>query len=215
MKVIFIAGSWGSGTSMIIGALDGLGVPTFGPHVESNDPKTRYTYELKAFREIILDHVEESAMMPKNRFSSVADFSRQLTAALRQFGQRLERGDFGPWPEGNPRVVALKLPLASMCLPEITQVFDTDIILVHRPLDEIEASRARRKWAEYFGAAGATKMYTKIFSDLFEHKLSALMISHGDFKTNTRVALKKITNYCDLHFLEHNIENAIGTVRKD
>jgi Sulfotransferase family len=214
MKVIFIAGSWGSGTTMVIGALDRLGVPTFGPHFESDDPRTPNTYELMPFRELILDHVDESSMMPKNQFSSDADFSRQLTAALSLFGRQLERGDFGPWPDGNPKVVALKTPLASVCLPEITQVFDTDIILVHRPLNEIEASRLRREWAEYFGAAGATKVYTKMFSDLFERKLSALMISHGDFVKDTRDALKKIINYCDLHFLEHNIEKAMNFVKK-
>lgn len=215
MKVIFVAGSWGSGTSAVIGALDRLGVPTFGPHFQSNDPRTPNTYELIAFREVILDHVEEAAMMPKHRFSSVTDFSRQLMAALRQFGQRLQCGDFGPWPEGIPRVVALKMPLASMCLPEISQVFDTDIILIHRPLKEIEASRARRNWPEYFGAVGANKVYSKVFSDLLEYKLSALVISHGELIRHTRDTLKRVTNYCGLRVLEQDIENAINFVRKN
>lgn len=215
MKVIFIAGSWSSGTSMVIGALDRLGVPTFGPHFQSNDPRTPNTFELVPFRQLIMDHVDEAAMMPNSRFSSEAEFSRQLTVALHQFGQQLERGDFGPWPQDMPKIVALKMPLASMCLPEITQAFDTDIILVHRPLNEIEASRVRRKWPEQFGAAGANKVYMKMFADMFENKLSALMISHSDFVKHTRDALEKIINYCDLHFLEQNIEKAMSFVRKD
>jgi len=215
MKVIFVAGSWSSGTTMVIGALDHLGVPTFGPHFHSNDPRTPNTYELMPFRKVIMNHVDEAAMMPHSRFSSEKDFSHQLTSALRQFGQQLERGEFGTWPEGNPKVVALKMPLASMCLPEITQVFDTDIIIVHRPMSEIEASRVRRNWPEYFGAAGANKVYMKMFSDMFDHKLSALMTSHGNFVKRTRDALEKIINYCDLQFLEHNIEKAMSFVRKD
>lgn len=215
MKVIFVAGSWSSGTSMVIGALDHLGVPTFGPHFPSNDSRTPNTFELMSFRNVILDHVDEAAMMPKNRFSSEEDFSQHLISALRQLGQQLEQGEFGAWPEGIPKIVALKMPLASMCLPEITQAFDTDIILVHRPLNQIEASRVRRKWPEQFGAAGANKIYLKMFSDLLEYKLSALMLSHGDFVKDSRDSLKKIINYCDLHFLEHNIENAMNFVRKD
>jgi len=215
MKVIFIAGSWGSGTTMVIGALDHLGVPTFGPHFHSNDPRTPNTYELTAFRRLILDHLNERTMMPDKRFTSKDDYSHQLIAALHQLRQQLERGDFGPWPEGKRKVVALKVPLASMCLPEITQVFDTDIICVHRPLSEIEASRVRRRWPKHLGGEGAEKVYSQMFSDLFERKLSALMVSHGDFIKHTRDSLEKIINYCDLHFLENNIDNAIGFVRKD
>jgi hypothetical protein len=215
MKVIFIAGSWSSGTTMVIGALDHLGVPTFGPHFHSNDPRTPNTYELMPLRKVIMEHVDEAAMMPHRRFSNEADFSRQLTTALQHFAQHLEQGDFGPWPEGKRKVVALKMPLASMCLPEITQVFDTDIIVVHRPMSEIEASRVRRNWPEQFGAAGANKVYMKMFADMFDHKLSALMISHGDFVKHTRNALEKIIDYCDLHFLDDNIEKAMSFVRRD
>lgn len=215
MKVIFIAGPYGSGTSMVIGALDQLGVPTFGPHFQSNDPRTPNTFELMPFREVILNFIDVVTIIPRNQFTSQEDFTNKLTSALRQFGRQLEQGEFGPWPEGIPKIVALKMPLASVCLPEITQVFDTDIILVHRPFNEIENSRVRRNWPEHFGATGANQIYLKIFADLIENKLSALAISHSDFVKNTRDSLEKIINYCDLHFLEHNIENAMSFVRKD
>ena len=215
MKTIFVAGSWGSGTSMVTGALDRLGVSTFGPHFQSNDPKTPNTFELMPFREIILNHVDEAAMLPRERFSNLEEFSRQLSSALRRFGEQLERGEFGSWPQNMPKVVALKMPLASMCLPEIVQALSADIILVHRPLREIEASRLRRNWLAYMGSAGANRIYLKILADLMEHRLSALMVSHGDFVTNTRDWLRRIIHYCGLHFIENNIENAVNFIRRE
>ena len=62
MKLIFVAGSWGSGTTAVIGALNGLGVPTLGPHFQSKDPRTKNTFELLPFRKLVLRYVDESTL---------------------------------------------------------------------------------------------------------------------------------------------------------
>ena len=170
MKVIFVAGAWGSGTSAVMGALDPLGVATFGPHAQSTDTRTPGTFELIPFRKIILDFIDEASMSPRDDYGNEIDFWAQIASALRELGKRIECGEFGVWPGGMPKVLALKMPLASLCLTAIVRAFDADIVLIHRPLNEIEASRVRRRWPEQFGAKGANRLYSKLFTDIIGQK---------------------------------------------
>ena len=133
--------------------------------------------------------------------------------ALQQFKARLEDNAFPNQPDPARRLLTLKMPLASLCLPEICSTFDTRIIVVHRPLDEIEASRLRRKWGPLYGASGAQYIYGQMFNDLILHKLSFLGISYGDFVNNTQRSLQKIVEYCDLGHLQKNLGKAEAFVR--
>lgn len=207
MKLIFVAGSWGSGTTAVIGALNSLGVATLGPHAQSKDPKTRNTFELLPFRKIVLRHVDESTLKYKENYRD------EFVPALQQFKARLEKNAWPNQPDTTKRILALKMPLASLCLPEICNTFDTRIIVVHRPLDEIDASRLRRNWGPRFGASGAQQIYGHMFNELIQHKLSFLGISYDDVVNNTRQSLNKIIAYCDIQHLQKNLENAVAFVR--
>ncbi|MDG1708138.1 MAG: hypothetical protein P8H03_05215 [Emcibacteraceae bacterium] len=85
MKLIFIAGSWGSGTTSVIGALDSLGIPTFGPHFQSNDHKTKNTYELQPFRALISHFVNEEPIQVRNNYKT------EFIPALQHFKETLEK----------------------------------------------------------------------------------------------------------------------------
>jgi len=207
MKVIFIAGSWGSGTTAVIGALDSLGVPTLGPHLQSKDPKTKNTFELRPFRNLVHRYVDELSLKHKDNYRD------EFVPALQQFQTRLENKAFPNQPDTTKQLLALKMPLASLCLPEICSTFDTRLIVVHRPLDEIDASRLRRNWEPRYGASGAQQIYGHMFNDLIQHQLSFLGISYGDFVNNTRLSLKNIIEYCDIGYLQKNLEKAAAFVR--
>jgi hypothetical protein len=207
MKVIFIAGSWGSGTTAVIGALDKLGVPTLGPHFQSKDPKTKNTFELVAFRNLVHRYVDDAALKHRDNYRD------EFLPALQQLKIRLEDNAFPNQPDTTKRLLALKMPLASLCLPEICSTFDTRIIVVHRPLDEIDASRLRRNWGPRYGASGAQHIYGHMFNDLIQHKLSFLGVSYGDFVNNTRQSLKRVIDYCDLQYLQKNLEKAAAFVK--
>lgn len=207
MKLIFVAGSWGSGTTAVIGALNGLGVPTLGPHFQSKDPRTKNTFELLPFRKLVLRYVDESTLKHKENYRD------EFVPALQQFKTRLGNNAFPNQPDPEKRLLALKMPLASLCLPEICRTFDTSVVVVHRPLDEIDASRLRRKWGPRFGASGAQQVYGHMFNDLVQHKISFLGVSYGDFVNNTRQSLKKIIDYCDIEHLQKNLEKAEAFVR--
>lgn len=206
MKLIFIAGAWGSGTTAVAGALVELGVPAFGPHFRTSDPRTPNSFELVAFRDLVLRFVDERAVsLDQSR-------SADLVAELMKFRQTLETGKFGAWPEGPQRLV-LKLPAASLCLPQIAHVFDTTVIVVHRPLAEIEASRVRRGWSANLGAAGARAIYSKLFSDLTQLGLSNLGLSYRDITGEPERAMRRIIDFCDLEDLAAKLPRACAFIR--
>ena len=202
MKLIFIAGSWGSGTTAVVGALDSLGVPTLGPHFLSSDPRTHNTFELIPFRELIHQYVDGSTIKHKNNYHS------EFVQALEKFKTQLENTVLPSQPDTKLELIALKMPLASICLPEICSTFKTKIIVVHRSFEEIEACRLRRNWKPRFGSLGARHIYSKIFSDLFRCKLSFLGVSYGDFVSNTNQSLGTIIEYCDIEYLRNNMRAA-------
>ena len=208
MKVIFIAGSWGSGTTAVIGALSKLGVPTLGPHFGSNDPNTQNTFELMQFRDLILRYVDQPTLKHKD------NYSEEFIPALKKFQVQIMNDTWPDQPDNEKNTIALKMPLASICLPEICSTFDAEVIVVHRPFDEIEASRLRRNWPPLFGSAGAHYIYGKMFSDLVSHKLSFLGISYDDVVNNTRQSLIKIAEYCDIDNFHENLGDAVSFVRK-
>lgn len=202
MDVIIVAGPWGSGTTAVIGALNSLGVPTLGPYFQSSDSNTKNTFELVPFRDLILSYVDEATLTHKRNYRS------EFVPALEQFRIQLENVMWSDQRNNTKKLLALKMPLASICLPEICNTFKTKIIVVLRPLEEIEAGRLRRNWISLYGSLGAYRIYNRIFQDLVEHKLSFLGISYDDLVNNTCQSLKKIIEYCDLNDLQKNLESA-------
>lgn len=209
MKIIFVAGAWGSGTSAVIGALDGMGMQTHGPHALSTDPRTPNTFELESFREVVHRFVDDATLKAK------FDSSEQFIAALKLFRQQIAAEiDCADAGEEVEQCLVLKMPLASLCLYELHAALDVQIILVHRPLQEIEATRLRRKWPARYGGQGAGLIYNKMFTDLIKHGLSFLGISHADFVRDTQRCLARIAAYCDVAVSDERIDTAAAFVRK-
>ncbi len=84
MKTIFIAGSWGSGTTAVAGMLDQLGASSVPPHFETSDNRTMDTHESLAFREIIYRYTSERSMR--------TDISRlqEIKDAIKKFREELD-----------------------------------------------------------------------------------------------------------------------------
>ena len=59
MKVLLICGPYGSGTSAVAGMLANLGAMGLGPYWQTNDPRTPDSYELLAFKEMLLELISE------------------------------------------------------------------------------------------------------------------------------------------------------------
>jgi hypothetical protein len=208
MKTIFVAGSWGSGTTALAGALHHLGVSSFGPFFRSRDPRTRNTFEWLPFRDVVLRHVDEETLSRKTG-------SDELVADLAALRDGLEAESIGSWGGGTSRNLLLKMPVASICLPEIVEVFDPRIVVVHRPFDDIERTRHRRSWTEVFGRKGAAAIYSRLTYDLIRLRKSSLALSYGDLVADTERALRSVVDFCGLHDLDANLGDACRFVRPD
>jgi hypothetical protein len=152
MKVILICGPYGSGTSAVAGMLAKLGVIGLGPTWQTSDPRTPDSYELLAFKDMLLGLVSEETCMLKPGVSvgrALSDFKALLAASL---------------PAEESRPIFLKHPTAALILPEFCQTFDTRLIYVLRSMREIEATRVRRKWP-----VGDSKGTQIIYSRMFDH----------------------------------------------
>ncbi|MEO8303186.1 MAG: hypothetical protein ABI724_03615 [Betaproteobacteria bacterium] len=208
MKIIFVAGAWGSGTTALAGALHHLGVATFGPYFRSYDPITLNTFEWTAFRDVVLRHTNEYTM------SRVSE-SASLVSDLRRFRDEVDAGAFGPWPVGKSRNLMLKLPIASICLPEMVEALDPLIIVMHRPFEEIERTRQRRNWPAPFGKKGASIIYPRLVQDLVNLRKSFLALSYQQLVADTASTLRLAIDFCGLHELDARLDDACRFVRHE
>ncbi len=199
MKTIIIAGSWSSGTTAIAGALDQLGASTAPPYLQSNDPKNPNVFESLSFRKIILSYASENPLSVDRRRS------REIQQQLRSFRQELAN-------QGE-QVVALKMPLASICMPELVPALDPHIIVVTRPMENIEATRRRRKWPALYGQEGAQAIYSRLFGDLIALERSFLTVAYPAFVNNTAGELKRIIGFSELSVTDESLASAIAFVR--
>ncbi len=182
-KLLLVLGAYGAGTTALTAALAHLGVPAAQPFHTTNDPRTEISYEYIDFRETILRLVDEERLalrdLPaEDRLQFLRDFDTTLQATGVTTGK-----------EGMPYL--LKFPPACLCLPLLSEIFDLQLLLIHRTFEEIEQSRERRGWPPRFGAAGASILYNIALTDMITLKRSWLSVSYEDLTTDPEAPSKK------------------------
>jgi hypothetical protein len=156
MRVLLICGPWGSGTTAVAGLAVQLGAIAFDPvfHFRTNDPRTPDSFEFMPFRTIILEHADEPTLTRRPSAPGAAQ------ARLRFLQQRIEAQQFGAYDIDRAAWIVFKYPLSALLLQEICEVFETRLVYVMRPPEQIEQTRRRRRWsAPQLGAAGAAVIY--------------------------------------------------------
>ena len=108
---IVILGAWGSGTTSVARALAQAEIDFCAPYFETNDPRTKNSFESLAFREVIQKHLNEK---DKNLFSSKKE---GLEKSLFSFRESVSK-------KSNKSRIGLKMPLASLCVPELTKALE-------------------------------------------------------------------------------------------
>lgn len=170
MDTVIVLGTWSSGSTALTGYIERLGAYSCPPHVKTFDERTPNSHESLEFRNALAQCVDELTL-------------RALRPAT-EFGAW-----FGPWLEekkavaaaAGHNVIALKHPLAAFMVPQLASQADVMFIVVTRRFASIEATRQRRKWHPTYGAAGAGKVYSALFSGLMESGQSYYTISFEDF----------------------------------
>jgi hypothetical protein len=162
MRLVLVCGPWGSGTTAVAGLLHRVGLKGFGPYFQTSDERTRNSYELLPFRELMLQLASEEKLSLQPNAAAV------LEQRIIEFRERIRNQELGPYAEGD--LIYLKHPLTALMLPQLCRVFDTKLIYVLRSLEQIEATRRRRNWPAHFGLRGARAIYGNMFTVLINHE---------------------------------------------
>jgi hypothetical protein len=205
MKLILICGPWSSGTTAVAGMLDQLGMNGMGPFFQTNDERTKNSFESLAFRTVIDQLADETTLELKAE-------RPKAVKVLKAFREQLEAdGGVGENPELQ---IFLKYPLSALLIPQIARVFDTRLIYVLRPLKDIEATRTRRGWAPHLGAAGAQVLYSRMFQVLVDLPIPTLVVRYPELLATRRRHAKQIATFCGLDVDKELIDAAAQSVRK-
>ncbi len=186
--LLLVCGPWSGGTSATAGVLAALGVNAPGPYLGIADPRTPNTYEMVAFQLLMQSLVSEQTL---ERLVSSSEMVRALThfrdvtlpEALKQQGM------------DSKQPVLLKHALASFILPEICQVFDVRLVLVTRPLAEVESTRVRRGWPEQYGSYGASQIYGHVFSYVVNADLPYHIVRYPELLTQPQAAIDTLADF--------------------
>lgn len=183
-NIVVVLGSWGSGTSAAVGALEMMGCNTCLPHFKTNDPRTPNSFEPLSLRSVIIPNFDEYGL----KFSGP---DRGAMAGL-----------FKDWlaheKKMSDKPMAVKLPHLCFFVPEMVAAWEPLFIMVERPLEEIEASRLRRGWPPHLGAIGAEVAYAAAYRDLKNLNQDFLTVSYADLTKNSEHAIDQIARWAGL-----------------
>jgi hypothetical protein len=201
MQLILVCGPWSSGTTVVAGLLERLGVRGLPPYFVTSDPRTPNSFESMDFRRLIGELVDENTL----RMRVDWPVARQR---LLEFRQRLEQQtDDGAAP------LFLKYPPSALLIPEICQVFATRLVYVLRPMQAIEATRERRNWDAQFGAAGAQVLYPAMFQALVDHEFPTHLVRYKELLRDPAAHTGQLARFCGLPADADVIAGAAALVR--
>lgn len=207
MKIIFVCGPWGSGTSAVTNIILRLGSVGLTPFFTTRDPKTGNSYESIVFRKLLLSLASERTFsVQKEKDVVLAEF-KKFQDYLRDLVLKSEI-DFVRRP------IVLKHTLSCLFLEEIDKIFDAQFIFVRRSIDEIEAGRLRRNWASFFGTEGAKKAFSEMDKFLSLARHNVFTIKYQDILDDPIGKVENLAAFCGLINDRTQLEYAVNAVRQ-
>lgn len=204
-KLILVCGPWSSGTTAVSGMLEKLGLKGLAPYFQTNDARTKNSYESMAFRESVGRVASEQSVSLK--------VDRKAAAVeMLAFRDRVMKGDYG-FVDPN-QTLFLKYPLSGLLIPEICQVFQTRLVYVLRPLKEIEATRSRRGWGANFGEEGAKRIYSIMFDIQVNMPVPTLVLRYPELIARPAPYTRQLAAFCGLDPDNAPIEAAADFIRR-
>jgi hypothetical protein len=174
VKVILVLASWSSGSTSVAGYLDKCGAYSCPPHVHTVDERTPNAYEPEELKQVLGLCIDETTLEPTPRAAAFEPFFTGWIAKQRQKAA-----------EAGHSFIVLKHPLQSFMLPVITKIVpNCRMIVVSRPFDKIEATRARRHWPVPYGEAGARIVYGMTYTWLHENNTGFLAVPYEKLRSD-------------------------------
>src|SRR5690606_11321890 len=189
--LILVSGPWGSGTSAVTGMLAKIGLWAPGPYLRLKDVRTENTFEMIAFRELLMKFVSEKSLVRQME-------SDDIVKMLVEFRDKTLKESHSRIGNGKQVPLLLKHPLAALLLPEIQKVFDLRIVGVLRTLEDIEKTRSRRNWHPMAGKQGGEKIYTELFNHIVHNDVPFIVIRYSDVIKKPESVLNQLASFCSL-----------------
>jgi hypothetical protein len=209
MKLVLICGTWGGGTSAVAGFMAMLGAQGFGPYHQTREPRTPVSFEFFAFRDTVLRFASEDTVELKTGTAEAA------LVDLQRLHRDIKRQKYGLHDPKGSTPILFKYPLSALLLPQICEVFDTRLIYVMRPLEDIEQSRLRRDWPRRYGRQGAEIIYRAMrdFEQLHSHPV--FTVQYADFRDAPAAYAHELARFAGLEPSQAMRELAVSFVRSD
>jgi predicted O-linked N-acetylglucosamine transferase (SPINDLY family) len=194
-----VCGPWSSGTSAVAGMLAHAGLQAPGPYVTVNDPRTKDTYEMKAFQTVLRSLASEETL--KRTTDAATALQR-----LRDFRDQVIAPAIGHGADA-PRLM-LKHGLAALFLDELSALFDLQIVGVLRPLAAIEKTRQRRGWLPSFGEKGADVIYRTMFDHVVNRATPFQLLRYDALINEPAAAFENLAAFCGLQAVDDAAKTA-------
>ena len=201
LPVICVLGSWSSGTTAVTGYLARMGCYSCPPHFQTNDPRTPDSHESLALRNECVKVVSEQSLQ---LIGDVEAFSQWLSGWLQEQSESAKQTQCSH--------IVLKHPLLSFLIEPVAQVCSPKWVLVTRPLEDIERTRARRGWGAVHGEAGARTVYSAAFSSLMSGQKSFHAVAFDEFRQNAK-ARSDLVRYLEIESDQAGLADAEAWLR--
>jgi hypothetical protein len=186
IKTILILSSFSSGSTAVAGFLEQCGAYLCPPLTLTNDPLTPSGKEPVEYRSALVSCIDELSLRRQKPSSVFLEF---FTAWHPIQSTRAS--------EAGSKAIVLKHPLQAFFLDEIFKVCDPKLVLVHRPFNNIEATRLRRQWHPVYGKAGAQVIYNSLYSKLHEGLKAYISVPYESFLTNSAIQ-DDLLSFCSI-----------------
>jgi hypothetical protein len=194
---ILVLSSWLSGSSSVVDFLERCGASICRPLTESDGNSSFNPYESADFRAMMAATIDETRLEYK------ADRNIFKITFKSWLATEIEKAQIN-----NNQALVIHHPLSIFLIDEILAAADFKIVVVSRPFSEIEQSRVRENWDNFYGETGALAIYNQIYEQLHEKALSFTSISYNDF-VGSNSAKWNLLDYCGIDTSERNFEKAV------
>jgi hypothetical protein len=187
IRTILVLSSYSSGSTAVTGFFEQCGVYACPPFTVTNDPLTPSAKEPVEYRNILVSCRNEFSLKEQKPNSVFLEFFARWHPIQTAKAQ-----------EAGSKAIVLKHPLQAFYLDQIFEVCDPKLVLVHRPFDNIEATRLRRKWHPVYGRAGARVIYNVLYAKLHQISKSCISIPFESFVENSAMQ-DDLLSFCSIN----------------
>ena len=195
-NTIVIISTWSSGSTALTGFLHHCGAYTCPPHQKTNDIRTPNAFEPLAYSDALKNLIDEATLSKKGNFNAFKSFFAEY-----YFKEVVKAKELGF------AAICLKHPLQIFFLPYLSNFLKPKFVFVTRPIEQIEASRMRRKWHPVYGKQGANRLYSVATHFLISNSCNYLSVAYNALVGDVSVR-KTLLDFCNLEPTDEMLKNS-------